>query len=325
MTFCSKEQVSVQIRRFGGPQGPQGPKGDAGSVTAVNGIEREGSGNVTMGEVHPRNLLHNRDFTRAVNQRGQTSYSGDGYAIDRWRLINAYSSMTVNDGYVTFSGSGGYCYPQQLVQADTSMLGKAYTAAVCLYDGTIHVFGNGVLSTLTPSANTLIGTCPDIGNGVQLGLYIRTDGLLMIQMRIPDGQSLSLRWAVLYEGGYTADTLPPYVPKGYAAELMECQRYCYAISIENAALSFHGYFHSTTEVRLTIPIGTRMRVNPTIVFGDISQIRIYGDGTTAVPSEATRCVVSGSAVTVTLSGFDNGVIGPAVAKINTTFIISADL
>lgn len=34
-------------------------------------------------------------------------------------------------------------------------------------------------------------------------------------------------WAALYEGVYTADTLPPYVPKGYAAELAECQRYYY--------------------------------------------------------------------------------------------------
>jgi hypothetical protein len=29
----------------------------------------------------------------------------------------------------------------------------------------------------------------------------------------------------LYEGSYTADTLPEYQPKGYAAELAECRRY----------------------------------------------------------------------------------------------------
>ena len=34
-----------------------------------------------------------------------------------------------------------------------------------------------------------------------------------------------IRWAALYEGAYTADTLPAYVYKGYAAELAECQRY----------------------------------------------------------------------------------------------------
>lgn len=34
-----------------------------------------------------------------------------------------------------------------------------------------------------------------------------------------------IKWAALYEGSYTADTLPPYVPKGYAAELAECRLY----------------------------------------------------------------------------------------------------
>ena len=36
-----------------------------------------------------------------------------------------------------------------------------------------------------------------------------------------------ITWAALYEGSYTADTLPAYQPKGYAAELAECQRYYY--------------------------------------------------------------------------------------------------
>ena len=34
-----------------------------------------------------------------------------------------------------------------------------------------------------------------------------------------------IKWAALYEGSYTDDTLPPYVPKGYAAELAECRLY----------------------------------------------------------------------------------------------------
>ena len=40
-----------------------------------------------------------------------------------------------------------------------------------------------------------------------------------------------MRWAALYEGEYTADTLPPYVPKGYAEELAECQRYYFPVLI----------------------------------------------------------------------------------------------
>lgn len=35
----------------------------------------------------------------------------------------------------------------------------------------------------------------------------------------------SYKWAALYEGEYTADTLPEYRSKGYSIELLECQRY----------------------------------------------------------------------------------------------------
>ena len=34
-----------------------------------------------------------------------------------------------------------------------------------------------------------------------------------------------IAWAALYEGTYTADTVPDYRPKGYAVEFAECQRY----------------------------------------------------------------------------------------------------
>lgn len=34
-----------------------------------------------------------------------------------------------------------------------------------------------------------------------------------------------LKWAALYLGSYTSETLPPYVPKGYVAELENCRRY----------------------------------------------------------------------------------------------------
>lgn len=42
---------------------------------------------------------------------------------------------------------------------------------------------------------------------------------------VDGGGTANLYWAALYEGAYTEETLPPYVPKGYATELAECQRY----------------------------------------------------------------------------------------------------
>ena len=52
------------------------------------------------------------------------------------------------------------------------------------------------------------------------------DGYAEVVIEPSEGYNVAgAYWAALYEGSYTADTLPPYVPKGYASELAECLRY----------------------------------------------------------------------------------------------------
>lgn len=72
-----------------------------------------------------------------------------------------------------------------------------------------------------------------------------------------------ISWAALYEGSYTADTLPPYTPKGYAAELAECQRYYQAcatlqLPIKNPDVDTNNIFQNS--VQFFEP----MRIAPTI-------------------------------------------------------------
>ena len=57
-----------------------------------------------------RNLLDNWYFANPVNQRGQTSYIGAGYGIDRWKSSNSNLSVNLTgDGIVLSSGSAaGY-------------------------------------------------------------------------------------------------------------------------------------------------------------------------------------------------------------------------
>lgn len=241
------------------------------------------------------NLLDNSWFVNPINQRGQTSYSGAVYTIDRWRLTNEYSSVTIDDDGVTFSASGGWCYPQQFIPANNAMIGKTYTAAVCLKDGTVYTFGNGVLTTLSPSGNTLIGTRVALDNGVQLAIYMRTDGRLMFQPHIPDGESLGLKWAALYEGDYTAETLPPYVYKGYAVELAECQRYFQRLNASKSAWRFYNAaIRSTSVVTLpAIPISPMRANSPAVSFASGETMRllsapggntVYGVNNTAITS-----------------------------------------
>ena len=147
--------------------------------------------------LQPRNLLDNSDFRNPVNQRGQTSYSGYGYTIDRW--IMSDGSMTVNDGYITVTTDAIQRLPKH--KANT-----IYTLAIKNSDGTVNLLSGTFESGVSNSF---------MGMGVS-----SASSLPFIQLLGGD-----YLWAALYEGTYTAETLPPYVPKGYAAELAECRRY----------------------------------------------------------------------------------------------------
>lgn len=62
---------------------------------------------------------------------------------------------------------------------------------------------------------------------------------LLIAVYANQGVTVAFDWAALYEGEYTADNLPPYVPKGYTVELMECMRY-----YEQIPYTYRGTFSS---------------------------------------------------------------------------------
>lgn len=76
-----------------------------------------------------------------------------------------------------------------------------------------------------------------------------------------------IEWAALYEGEYTVETLPTYVPKGYAAEMLECQRYFVAFRTAgtNGLVLANGYVANTTTARVAIPLSVPMRITPTVM------------------------------------------------------------
>ena len=171
-----------------------------------------------------RNLLDNSDFTDPVNQRGATSYAASGQpTIDRWVMVGD-GSLNVADGYVSLvKKSGDDVDIQQNLENYDRMKGKTYTIAVGNIDGRTY------------AAPFVMGK---VVTGIALGgctFYSVDNRNILFRVTESDGWY----WAALYEGVYTADMLPPYVPKGYATELAECKRYyqhivriayCYAVS-----------------------------------------------------------------------------------------------
>ena len=143
----------------------------------------------------PHNLLDNSNFRNPVNQRGKTSYSAEGYSIDRWYFYNPNGdgTVTINNGYISLTGGSGAVslscrFPKGFLDAN-----KKYTSMIC-----------DNLGNINPTS------------------IIFYDSFDSFEVSAGAGETKNVAWAALYEGSYDASTLPAYQPKGYAAELAEC-------------------------------------------------------------------------------------------------------
>lgn len=226
----------AQLESLRGPQGIQGKQGIQGEIgpAGKDGVGIPTGG--TTGQIltkasaadydtkwadaasgYAYNLLDNSDFRNPVNQRGKTNYTGCSYTIDRWLLgISAVVVNILDDGIEVTGGDSTYNAPY-IQKVPENLTGKTVTFAVCDSDGVITTV-TGTVQTDSPcSTNTTYG---------RIAFYhSSSDGTLWAQINVNYGGSKIFRWAALYEGSYTVDTLPPYVPKGYAAELAECRLY----------------------------------------------------------------------------------------------------
>lgn len=213
------------------------------------------SGNPSRGEggtAAASNLLDNSYFIAPVNQRGKSAYADVlDYTIDRWKLTNAAGSLTLEAGKgisMRKTAAGNAYLLQYLPEIGGIYYGKTYTFAVMTTDGSVYTATGTYPAAKPTSGETLANvTIP----GGRITLHTRSNRpapYVMITASSLD-VPVELAWAAVYEGAYTADTLPRYIPKGYAAELAECRRYYYRVNARDA----YGVFAAgvaTTEARI---------------------------------------------------------------------------
>ena len=214
----------------------------------------------------PRNLLDNSDFTNPVNQRGATTTSQYKYFLDRWIARLSDISLAVgNSGLTLTSSATANIFIYQKLLAGKALNGKTVTVAVC--DGTGNV---ATTTTNLPTTNATSWTSYAVAqtnNGVYASVIDLGSGDYPIAVRVgvqSDALNKTIRWAALYEGSYTADTIPAYQPKGYAAELAECQRY-YRIGAQ--AVTIGKLYTGGSIFSIDFP---KMRIYPTIKLLGIS-------------------------------------------------------
>lgn len=193
------------------------------------------------------NLLVNSWFAIPIAQAGQNGMHGSNkYVCDRWLSLD--KDATFANGCMT-PGSP----VDQRLEPNMISQTKTYTVAICLSDGTIKAAS---------------GTFASGFGSYALGVLCA--GTSVPYVRINTGTAV--RWAALYEGTYTADTLPAYVYKGYAAELAECQRYY--LRIKNGRWQYCISSDTTHYFVGNFMFPTTMRVTPTITFDSATLMNI---------------------------------------------------
>lgn len=256
------------------------PRGDMGSLggLTINRKAPDGAGKVTLTaadvgaldkDVHMYNLLDNSDFVHPIAQAGVNGAHGaTGYAVDRWNRTNGATVSQAADGLKIVSDKTSWTAGiQQRIEA--KRFADVMTFAV---RGVFPVACR--LFVYIGSGTTNFGVAYFQGDASERTLVLKLtkpDGLTgdeVVNVYIsPDtgstGTAAVVRWAALYEGEYTAETLPPYVPKGYAAELAECLRYYR--KIKGDSQTFVGYAASGNAYAF-IPLAQAMRIAPTVTF-----------------------------------------------------------
>ena len=188
--------------------------------TANDQAANMGFVNQQVKKAAPRNLLDNSDFSNPVNQRGQSVYDAGVYTIDRWyaEANGASNVFQLNDGYITMSShTTASKWASQRYEDNTLTAGETYTVAIWLLDGSVLVnhatIPNGGGSIDVYLAEKFQARL--IHNSFGLILWNKADSVI----------SYNITHVGLFKGVYTAETIPDYQPKGYGAELAECQRY----------------------------------------------------------------------------------------------------
>ena len=291
------------------------PRGDTGSIDNLAENVALEIAKYNFGQ--PYNLLDNSDFAHPIAQAGVNGAHGaTGYAVDRWEVTTGATVSLVSNGLKVVSDKSNWnAGIQQKIEAkrfvDTMTLAVhgIFPVACRLYayigSGTVN-FGDPGYFQGDPAERTLVLklTKPSGLTGDEVvNIYISPD-------TGSTGTAAIVQWAALYEGEYTAETLPPYVPKGYAAELAECLIYYRKIKANNE--TFPGYAANGVAYAF-IALTQTMRISPTVTGGGKFYYTLgSAQGTTtetatAHNANANRVVVK---CAVAVTGICTGVITP---------------
>ena len=257
------------------------------------------------------NLLDNPWFT--VNQRGQSSYSSNAYAVDRWAVFNG--QFTINsDGTVTISvASGNQLQLQNRVDplASKMLHGKVVTLSAIVND-VLHSFSfvwnhndNTIQRhTINDAWSLDFRNIPADGDRGHFVRFINTDTTSDTNITIK---------AVKLELG-SVSTLANDTAPNYQQELAKCQRYF--VRFTGTSSIGTGFAQTSTKAWITTTLPVPMRTQPTVTLTGTARIQHASGVGDAGPEITALSINTFDSVHVKLDCTSTGLVATEGCELN---------
>ena len=190
------------------------------------GVEIDEGISKTQQIVNP-NLLDNWCFVNPVNQRGQTTYTGLAYSIDRWR-VNYNTTLTVSNGFVTLAGNWNAweerekVLPTQVITLSALVRNRKGTDAFSIFyrnpsggELTVATYSGNDSEWVLVSGTVYTSDCKGFGFGFS-GAADNFIEILAAKLELGSHQTLAHE----ENGEWVLNEIPDY-----GEQLRSCQRY----------------------------------------------------------------------------------------------------
>lgn len=262
-------------------------------------------------------LTDNWYFGNPVNQRGQASYAGAGYSIDRWKLFGDNVSATINGGVQCTASSFFYqVIEQQIMDA---LDGRAITLSALLKNNRLlygtWIVDNSVTNNTTIAENEFISLVRAPWAGNAWGVYFKAaDAVVATKLELGSQQTLCHK-----EYG---ELVLNEIPK-FGDQLAECQRYYYrAHYVQYQTINMA--YEDTVYAFVMLPLPVAMRIDNPV----LTQSKPIALGTSEkilTAAEANGCMARLGVNYTAISNAQRAVYSYCADPEGVTFELSADL
>ena len=211
----------------------------SGSVSSVAGVSPDETGNVALTAADVGALaVSGGDMEGAINMNGQPISGLNDPTDDTQAARKGYVDAAKADANAYTDASVRKAAPRNILDNSdfTNLVAKAgiggnhgtiaYAADRWILDSGTVSYAAGIGLTLNGTIRQKIEHQPAGQTSAFVGMASGAASISYADGAVTITSSGGvLKWAALYEGEYTAETLPEYHPKGFGPELLECQRY----------------------------------------------------------------------------------------------------